>query len=62
MNKLLNWIKKYRSQIIGWGTYVYGEKYDEEDQDGMYVIVPVKLLAEYFKITNDEVVYGCEEE
>tara|TARA_R100001082_G_C4358680_1_gene158203 strand:- start:151 stop:336 length:186 start_codon:yes stop_codon:yes gene_type:complete len=58
MNKLLNWIQKYRSQIIGWGTYVYGETYDEEDQNGMYVIVPVSLLAEHFEIDNEKVLYG----
>ena len=62
MNKLVYWIRKYRSQIIGWGTYVYAEKYDEEDQDGMYVVVPVKLLAEYFETTMNTILYGNEEE
>jgi hypothetical protein len=62
MTKLLKWIRKYRSQIIGFGKYVYGEKYGEDDQEGMYLVIPVSLIAFDYGITDDEVLYGSNEE
>ena len=62
MSELLKWIRKYRSQIIGFGKYVYGEKHGEDDQEGMYLVIPVSLIASDYGITQDEGLYGSYEE
>ena len=53
MSKMVEWITKHWRQINGYGSYIEGES-------GMYVVVPVSMIAEEFGITVQEVIYGVE--
>ena len=53
MNNLYKWIRQHWKQINGFGTYIEGES-------GMYVVVPVWLLAEHMNITKEDIFYGVE--
>ena len=50
---LLEWVREHWGQIWGYGAYIEGK-------DGMYVVIPVSLIAEEFSITTDQVIYGDE--
>ena len=54
MSEMVKWINKHWRQINGYGSYIEGES-------GMYVVVPVSMIAKEFGITVDEVIYGVEE-
>ena len=49
---LLSWVLKHWSQILGSGTYV------KEENPGLYVVIPVKLLAEEYGVSVEEIAYG----
>jgi len=50
---MLEWIVKNYKQIWGYGSYI-------ENESGLYVVIPVSLIAEEFSITTDQVIYGDE--
>jgi len=53
-SKLFRWIRDNWEQIWGAGTYIEGEY-------GMYVVVPLDLLAEHFGCSTKDIIYGEEE-
>ena len=55
MSEIVKWINKHWKQINGYGSYIEGES-------GLYVVVPIYLIAEEFGITVDEIIYGVNEE
>ena len=52
---MLNWIKEHFSQINGYGSYIEGES-------GMYVVVPVTLIAEEYDISIHNIIYGSDDD
>ncbi len=53
MSEMVKWINKHWRHINGYGSYIEGES-------GMYVVVPVSMIAKEFGITVNEVIYGVE--
>ena len=49
---LLSWVLKHWGQILGSGTYV------KEENPGLYVVIPVKLLAEEYGVSMEYIMYG----
>ena len=53
MSEMLKWINENWKQINGYGSYIEGES-------GMYVVIPISLIAKEFSVTTDQVIYGVD--